>query len=107
MRLLLAAFAALFLAAVVVTTAPAETLQNVPLFSPLRASLAVGADYAFYSGAQAPAFPVKKEWQGGVFGAYKLTPTLALVGGTRYGVDSKQFDSKIGLRLKVWSGTGE
>lgn len=78
---------------------------DVPLFSPQRLSLAVGADYAFYSGANAPKFPVKKEWQVGVFGSYKLTPTLALTGGTRLGVDSKQFDNKIGLRLLVWDGS--
>jgi hypothetical protein len=77
---------------------------TAPIFSPLRAAIAVGADYAFYSGSQAPVFPVKKEWQVGIFGSYKLTPTLSLVGGTRLAVDSKQFDSKVGLRLLVWDG---
>ena len=77
---------------------------SAPVFSPLRAALAVGADYAFYSGKDAPAFPVRKEWQVGVFGSYKLTTTLSLVGGTRFAVDSKQFDSKVGLRLLVWDG---
>jgi opacity protein-like surface antigen len=86
--------------------AQSPVVQDVPLFSPQRASLAVGADYAFYGGKDAPAFPVRKEWQGGIFLSYKLTPVLSLVGGTRYGVDSKQFDSKAGLRLLVWSGSG-
>lgn len=84
-------------------SAAAETVDR-PLFSPTRLSLAVGGDYAFYSGANAPKFPVKKEWQAGVFAAYKLTPTLSLVAGSRYGVDSKQFDNKVGLRLLVWDG---
>lgn len=84
--------------------ASAAELVDRPLFSPTRLSLAVGGDYAFYSGANAPKFPVKKEWQAGVFAAYKLTPTLSLVAASRYGVDSKQFDSKVGLRLLVWSG---
>lgn len=77
---------------------------SAPLFSPLRAALAIGGDYAWYNGKDAPAFPVKKEWQVGIFASYKLTPTLSLVGGTRYAVDSKQFDNKVGLRLLVWDG---
>lgn len=85
-------------------TASAAPVTTAPIFSVQRLALATGADYAFYSGAQAPAFPVKKEWQVGVFASYKLTSTLSLTGGTRLGVDSKQFDSKIGLRLLVWEG---
>lgn len=96
----------IFLVAAFLTFAGAASAATVdlPIFSPKRLSLAVGADFAFYSGASAPQFPVKKEWQTGVFAAYKLTPTLSLTGGTRYGVDSKQFDNKIGLRLLVWDG---
>lgn len=81
----------------------AETL-DLPIFTPQRLALAVGADYATYSGASAPKFPVTKEFQAGVFAAYKMTPTLSLVAGSRYGMDSKQFDTKIGLRLLVWDG---
>ncbi len=100
--LFVAALAVLAFAAV--AQSRAATIENVPIFSPLRAAVAVGADYAFYGGKDAPAFPVKKEWQGGVFGSYRLTPTLSLVAGMRYGVDSKQFDTKVGLRLLLWAG---
>lgn len=95
-----------FAALLVATAVQAQTVPNVPIFSPLRASLAVGADYAFYGGKDAPAFPVKKEWQSGIFAGYKLTPALSLIAATRYGLDSKQFDTKLGLRLILWSGTG-
>ncbi len=105
---LLLAIVALFLVvAAVPLPSQGATLSDVPIFSPKRASLAVGADYAFYSGSGAPVFPVKKEWQGGIFAGYKLTTNLSLIAATRYGVDSKQFDSKLGLRLLVWSGTGQ
>ena len=100
--LALAALAVLALA----TVSQAQTVPDVPIFSPQRASLAAVGDYAFYSGSQAPQFPVKKEWRVGLAGGYKLTPTLALTASTRYGVDSKQFESTFGLVLRIWSGTG-
>ena len=104
MKKVFVVLAALVLAFVLTCPKAHAAAVSAPLFSPLRAAVAVGADYAFYSGHDAPVFPVKKEWQAGIFGSYKLTPTLSLVGGTRYGLDSKQFDSKVGLRLLVWDG---
>lgn len=104
MKKVVLVLAALVLAFVLTCPKAHAAAVSAPVFSPLRAALAVGADYAFYSGKDAPAFPVKKEWQVGIFGSYKLTTTLSLVGGTRFAVDSKQFDSKVGLRLLVWDG---
>lgn len=100
-------FAVLLLILSIAPAARSATLENVPIFSAQRASLAAVADYAFYSGASAPNFPVRKEWQGGFSGAYKMTPTLAAHAIVRYGADSKQFETKLGLVLRIWSGTGQ
>ena len=96
--------ALLCLSALLLTASAYAATSDLPLFSAKRAALAVGGDFALYGGASAPALPFKKEWQAGIFGGYKLTPTVALVASERYGVDTKQFETKVGLRLIVWDG---
>ena len=93
-------------ALVVLTAAVCQSATiDAPAFSTKRLAVAAGADYAFYSGKDAPALGWKKEFQAGLFGAYKLTPTLAATGSWRYGLDTKQFETKVGLRLIVWDGS--
>ena len=94
----------LCLSALLLTASAYAATSDLPLFSAKRAALAVGGEYAFYSGQDAPALNFKKEWQAGIFGGYKLTPTTSLTASLRYGVDTKQFETKVGLRLIVWDG---
>jgi len=78
-----------------------------PLLSAERLSLAVGANYAFFSAplessARLPEF--KKEFEAGLFAAYNLTPHLSAVGSSVYGLDNKQFRTSVGLRVRIFQG---
>ena len=98
----------LFLLLLVASTARAEDapvlIQNEPILSLKRLSLAVGADYAWWSGEQSNQPSFDKEWQAGFYGAYSLTPHLAAIGRVEYGLDSKLFHSALGIRLTVFKG---
>lgn len=95
--------------------AHAQSPKVSPLFSPARLSVAVGANYAWHSGA-ASAIPDKfqKEVEVGVYGAYALTsyqnaagvwkPRLVLVASSLYGLDTKGFHTSLGVRLPVFVG---
>lgn len=101
-RLLLSLFAL----AVVSSVAHAQA-EPKPLLSAERLSLAVGANYAFFtapleSSSRLPEF--KKEFEAGVFAAYNLTPHLSAVGSSVYGLDNKQFRTSLGLRVRIFQG---
>lgn len=85
----------------------ADTLEDVPLFSLKRASLAVGADYSAVEGSALLSHT--HETKVGVFLAYKLTPKnrLGLVGSVKRGLKSETTEWNGGLRLRLWSGAGE
>lgn len=111
-RLLLSLFAVAAFASVAHAAEPAYTSvlftgEAKPLLSAERLSLAVGANYAFFSAplessARLPEF--KKEFEAGVFAAYNLTPHLSAVGSSVYGLDNKQFRTSVGLRVRIFQG---
>ena len=101
----------LVLAALVALAAPAAaqtepgTIPNAPLLSITRLSVGVGASYAFYSGDEGNRPSFAKEWEGGLFAAYALTPNVAAVGSVVYGLDSKVYRSSVGVRVSVFRGS--
>jgi hypothetical protein len=41
-----------------------------------------------------------------MYGAYNLTPRLSLTGSTVYGLDNKNVESRVGLRVRLGNGGG-
>lgn len=89
-KLLLAALFALALASPAVA-------QDRPLFSLARLTLAAGVDYSFPEVGP-------NQLKVGVFGAYNLTPILSLTGSTVYPLETKDFETRVGVRVRVWRG---
>lgn len=76
-----------------------------PLFDKSRASLAVGADYAFYQKTGSQPLPsFKKEFEVGIYGAYNLVPKLSLVSSAQLGVDNLLVKWKLGARYVIFRG---
>lgn len=109
-KLALAALAALALSA---APALAQGTDDVPLFSPIRLSLGVSGNYAFYaqSGDQPlPAFD--KSWEFGGVMAYNLVaqpggraPLLSATYSLNYDVDNKWWRHRLGATLVLWKGS--
>jgi len=92
------------LAALAAPVAAQTTLVDVPILSEKRISMGLGANYSWWHGDDASVPSWKKEWQGGIYAAYVLTPNVAVVGKTEYGVDSKLFNTALGVRVTVFAG---
>lgn len=91
-----------------VAQTPAPPVNNRPLLSVSRLSLAAGGQYAWRTTPLAnnsePLCGRHAEWEAGLFGAYNLTPHGSLVGSTTLGIDSRQFRHTLGFRIRLWVG---
>lgn len=79
---------------------------DAPIVSLKRVSLAVGANYQWYGGLDEPTTRAfDKEFSGSLHGAYSMTPHLSLAAASFYGLDSKEFTSYVGVRIRIYRGS--
>lgn len=85
------------------TAKAAEAPAGRPLLALDRLSFAGGLNYCWYAApldGSAPVPSFGKEWEAGLYAAYNLTPHLSLAGSSVYGLDNKNVQNRIGLRVR-------
>lgn len=71
-----------------------------------RLALSAGANYDWHTGSALNPEPTfKKEFAGGLYGAYVLTEHLSAYGAAVYGVDNKVFRFSPGIHYRFHAGT--
>lgn len=79
--------------------AHAQTTETNPWYSTDNLSIAAGAGYQWWGrNAGAEQINPHKEWLIGLYNAWTLTEHLDATFTVEYGVDSKQFPLKLGIR---------
>jgi len=95
--------------AILAAAAAVAQAEDKPVVDWSRLSLAAGVNYAWHAAPFDDSAPVPawgREWEAGLYGAYNLTPRLSLVGSTVYGLDNKNVESRVGLRVRLGNGGG-
>lgn len=96
---------ALFVLGLIIMASTVYAL-DAPLLSLKRLTVAGGANYAWYGGAEAPTvLSFDKEFTAGLYAGYNMTPHLSLAGASVYGFDNKQITTYIGVRLRLYVGS--
>jgi hypothetical protein len=85
--------------------------EDAPLVSSKRLSVASGLNYEWRTTPLAnnsePVDGRHAEWSAGFYAAYNLTPHSSLVASSVIGLDSRQLRNTVGVRLRLWNGTGK
>lgn len=85
--------------------AQAQTYPDRPIVSATRLQLGAGINYEWFSGSEDVPLPaVDKEFTLGLYGAYNMVPALDIIGFTKRGLDSKIWNSALGLRVTIFAG---
>lgn len=85
--------------------AQAQLIQDRPIVSAERLQLGAGINHEWFHGSEDIPLPhVEKEFTLGLYGAYNMVPALDIVAFSKRGLDSKLWNSAIGLRVTFFAG---
>lgn len=102
----IAAAAAALIALCLCLASQARAQTEASLFSLDRLQLGAGLNHEWFSKGDDNALDrtINKEFTVGLYGSYNVIPPMSFIGFTKYGLDSKEFNSALGLRVTIFSG---
>ena len=83
----------------------AQDASDRPLVSASRLQLGGGINHEWFSGsADSPVITIKKEFTLGLYASYNMVPQVDIIAFSKRGLDSKIWNSALGLRITIFSG---